>query len=128
MDVGRREAIRQAVHSALRRAAPDLVGAPFEEWQQPGGVQLIHDHLEVLIDIVERAPDAGIDAWRAEVRRRICPGCRDQLSSGFCILREARACTMDAHLAVVAEAIKSYGDAHPAPAAGSSRETGAPSR
>ncbi len=106
MDTQLREKVRLAVHSAMGTAFPELVSAPFEDWKKPGGIQLIHDHIETLIEIVQAAPDGGADAWRKEILKRICPGCRERFASGFCWLRETDGCALETSLDIVAAAIK----------------------
>jgi hypothetical protein len=101
-----RERIRLAVHSALRHAAPADVDEPFDAWRKPGGLQLIHDYLDTLIDVVRADPDGGVDAWRAAAKDRLCPGCKESIGGHYCPLPAANACLFERHLDLVTETIR----------------------
>ena len=102
----RREQIRLAVHSALRHRFPDLVMQPFEAWRQPGALQIIHDHLDLFIQILEETPDICLEAYRAQLRERLCPGCSEQLPSGFCALRATGQCAVNRCTQAIYETIR----------------------
>ena len=102
----RREEIRLAVHAALRHNFPDLVVQSFDSWRRPGALQMIHDHLGLFIQILEESPDLTIDGFREQVRKRMCPGCHEQLSTGFCPLRATGLCAVERCSQVVYDTIR----------------------
>jgi hypothetical protein len=105
----RRESIRLAVHSALRHRFPDLVMQSFEAWGQPGALQIIHDHLDLFIQILEEHPSIDLAGYKAQLRQRLCPGCFEQLPSGFCALRATGQCAMSRCTPVIYETIREQG-------------------
>jgi hypothetical protein len=101
----KREEIRLAVHSALRHRFPDLVLQSFESWGQPGALQMIHDHLDLFIQILEESPHITLDSYREQIRQRLCPGCFEQLPTGFCALRATGQCAVKRCTPVIYETI-----------------------
>ena len=102
----RREEIRLAVHSALRHQFPDLVTPSFDAWRKPGSLQMIHDHLGLFIEILDESPDMTLEGFREAVEQRMCPGCHEQLPSGYCPLRATRLCAVQKCMNVVYDTIR----------------------
>jgi hypothetical protein len=66
----------------------------------------IEQHLERLVRVLEALDSPRLDDYAAAIREKVCSQCSSCAADGSCNLRDAAACSLDAYLPLVLDAVE----------------------
>lgn len=71
-----------------------------------GRLCAIEKHLPRLVAVLSSIDSPRIDDYAEAVRAQVCPSCDSQDADQHCSLREQAACSLDAYLSLVVDAVE----------------------